>query len=144
MPLAVNPIWLSRNALLLFGSSHDSVPGTNVAYSSFAYSSAFSVSGLSMTTLLLWSTSLPPCDQTTQWHHVLPSPVALPSAKPPGVPFACSAFISFRKPSVSFGTASNPAAFSMLARYTIALPAQPSGTPIQRLPSGFRYCSHTG
>src|SRR4029079_403977 len=44
IPLDVSAIWLSRNALLLFGSSHDSVPGTNVAYSCFAYSSAFRVS----------------------------------------------------------------------------------------------------
>ena len=30
MPLLVTLIWPSRNALLLFGSSHDSVPGMNV------------------------------------------------------------------------------------------------------------------
>src|SRR6476469_7428221 len=87
MPLFVTLIWPSRNALLLLGSSHDSVPGMNVAYSSLPYSSAFSVSGLSMTTLLFLSTSMPPCDQTSQLHH-RPSPVALPSAIPPGVPFS--------------------------------------------------------
>src|SRR5438034_438190 len=38
-----------------------------------------------MTTLLSLSTSLPPNAQTTHWHHVLPSPVALPSAIPAGV-----------------------------------------------------------
>ncbi len=79
------------------------------------YSSAFSVSGLSITTLLFWSTSLPPNAHTSQLHH-RPSPVALPSAMPPGVPLACSAFIIFRKPSVSFGKVSKPAAFTMLSR----------------------------
>src|SRR4029079_1097253 len=97
-----------------------------------------------MTTLLLASTILPPCAQTTQLVHVFPSPVALPSAKPTGVFFSLSALQSFRKPSVSLGTASKPAAFSMLARYTSALPAHPSGTPIHFLPSGRRYCWHTG
>src|ERR1700712_958507 len=113
MPLLVYEIWPSRNALLLFGSSHDSVPGMNVAYSSLPYSSARCVSGLSITTLLLASTSLPPCDHTSQLHH-RPSPVALPSAKPPGVFFACSACSILRKPSVSLGKLSKPAAFSML------------------------------
>ncbi len=79
MPLLVTLIWPSRKALLLFGSSHDSVPGMKLAYSSLPYSSAFSVSGLSITTLLLLSTSLPPCDQISQLVHRL-SPVALPSA----------------------------------------------------------------
>src|SRR5512141_3054395 len=102
MPLLVTETWLSRKALLLFGSSHDSVPGTKVAYSCLPYSSALSVSGLSITTLLFWSTSLPPKAHISQLHH-RPSPVALPSARPPGVPLACSACIIFRKPSVSFG-----------------------------------------
>src|SRR5688572_1091666 len=138
------PSWPSRNALLLFGSSHESVPGANVLYSSFPYSSALTVSGLLMTTSFFSLTSLPPCDHTSQCVHVLPSPVALPSAKPPGVPLSLSAFIMRRKPSVSLGTASYPAAFSMLVRYTSALPAQPSGTPIHFLPSGRRYWWHTG
>jgi hypothetical protein len=86
-----------------------------VAYSSLAYSSALIVSGLSMTTLLFLSTSLPPCDQSSQWHH-RPSPVALPSAKPAGVPFSFMALSSFRKPSVSFGKLSKPAAFTWLWR----------------------------
>src|SRR5439155_4944117 len=116
MPLLVTNSCPSRNALLLFGSSHDSVPGTNVAYSSFEYSSALIVSGLSMTTLLSLSTSFPPNDQTSHWHQVLPSPVALPSAIPAGVPFSFSALHSLRKPSVSFGKLSNPAALRALSR----------------------------
>src|SRR6478736_4682421 len=60
MPLLVTLIWPSRKALLLFGSSHDSVPGMKLAYSSLAYSSALSVSGLSSITLLFLSTSFPP------------------------------------------------------------------------------------
>src|SRR4051812_24115831 len=134
MPLLVTLIWLSRNALLLFGSSHDSVPGMKYWYSSLPYSSAFSVSGLSITTLLFASTSLPPCDHISQLHH-RPSPVALPSAKPPGVPLACSAFIIARKPAVSFGNASKPAALSMLVRYTIIEPAEPRPRPSHFLPS---------
>src|SRR5512141_222358 len=143
MPLAVTLIWLSRNALLLFGSSHDSVPGTKVGYSSLAYSSAFSVSGLSITTWFFSLTSLPPKVHTSQCGHDW-SPLAWPRAKPPGVPFSLSAFISFRKPSVSFGKVLKPAAFTWLSRYTNVLPAQPSGIPIHFLPSGRRYCSHTG
>src|SRR4051812_34003622 len=143
MPLLVTLIWPSRNALLLFGSSHDSVPGMNVAYSCLPYSSAFSVSGLLITTLLFWSTSLPPCDHISQLHH-RPSPVAFPSAKPPGVPLACNACSIFRKPSVSFGNVSKPAAFNMLWRYTIIEPAAPRPSPIHFLPSGFRYACTAG
>src|SRR6185436_5243844 len=139
--LLVTLIWPSRNALLLFGSSHDSVPGMNVGYSSFAYSSALWVSALSMTTLLSLSTILPPKAHISQC--VQPeSPVALPSAIPPGVPFACNALNIARKPAVSRGNLSTPAAFSMLSRYTIIAPAEPSGTPIHFLPSGFRYAWH--
>src|SRR6185312_9395320 len=97
-----------------------------------------------MTTLLFWSTSLPPCAHTIHWHQVLPSPVALPSAKPGGVPFSFNALQSFRNPSVSFGNVSKPAAFTWLCRYTMHTPATPSGTPIHFLPSGRRYGSHTG
>ena len=50
-----------------------------------------------MTTLFFASTSLPPCAQTSQCVQ-LESPVALPSAKPAGVPLVLSAWHSFRKP----------------------------------------------
>jgi hypothetical protein len=115
MPLFVTEIWPSRNALLLFGSSHDRVPGMKFAYISLPYSSAFIVSALSITTLLSLSTSLPPKAQTSQLHH-RPSPVALPSAMPPGVPFSFTALSIFRKLSVSFGKLSNAADFSTLSR----------------------------
>src|SRR5487761_2088759 len=127
MPLTVRLIWPSRKALLLFGSSQDSVPGMKVGYSAFAYSSALIVSGLLMTTLLCSSTILPPKVHSSQWVQQLPSPVALPRAKPPGVPLAWSACISLRKPSVSLGNELKPAAFTWLSRYTRQLPAQPIG-----------------
>jgi len=44
MPLPVRLISPARKALLLFGSSQDSVPETKVGYSSRAYSSAAAVS----------------------------------------------------------------------------------------------------
>src|SRR6476469_7344353 len=97
-----------------------------------------------MKTLLFVSTSFPPNAHTSHWHHVLPSPVALPSANPGGVPFSFIALQSFRNPSVSFGNASKPAALTALCRYTMHTPATPSGTPIHFFPSGLRYGSHTG
>ena len=51
MPFWVSPISPARNALLLDGSSQDSVPGMKVSYSALAYSSAATVSGLLMVTL---------------------------------------------------------------------------------------------
>src|SRR5665213_4248864 len=133
MPLAVTPSCPSRNALLLLGSSHDSVPGMKFGYSSFAYSSACSVCGLLIATLLCASTSLPPNAHTS--HDVqLESPVALPSAKPIGVFFAFSACASLRKPGMSLGNCSMPAAFMYDLRITIALPAAPIMIATQRLP----------
>src|SRR5437763_9271894 len=83
-----------------------------------------------MTTLPLLSTILPPCDHTSQWVHTLPSPVALPSAKPGGRPAALYAWASFRNPAVSLGNSSKPAFFMAPMRCTTALPAQPMGTAI--------------
>src|SRR6202008_5182006 len=103
-------------ALLLFGSSHDSVPGMKVAYSSLPYSSALAVSALSMITLLFLSTRMPPKAHTSQLHH-RPSPGALPSAMPGGVFLSFSALHMARKPAVSLGNASKPAAFTWLWRY---------------------------
>src|ERR1700752_4483197 len=102
-PFDVRPISPARNALLLLGSNQDNVPGTKVTYNFLAYSSAASVSLELIVTRLFSSTSLPPCDQSSQWHQALASPVACPSAMPAGVPFALSAWHSFRKPSVSRG-----------------------------------------
>ena len=101
--------------MLLFGSSQLSVPGMKLPYSSLAYSSALMVSGLSIVTLLFLSTIAPPKAQIN--HCVQPeSPVALPNARPPGVPLSFMALNSFRKPSVSFGKALKPAAFMWLSR----------------------------
>src|SRR5262245_35459467 len=138
MPLRVSPHCPSRNALLLFGSSQDSVPGTKVSYICLPNSSAAMVSGLLITTLPFSSTILPPCDHTSQWVQVLPSPVALPSANPGGRPFALRPWHSLRKPGRSFGNVSNPAAFMALMRWTSALPAQPLGTAIH-LPLWVQY-----
>src|SRR5690242_4290293 len=110
MPLFVRLISLDRNALLLFGSSQDSVPGTNVGYSSFAYSSAATVCLELIATLLLSSTILPPNAQSSQWHQPLASPVALPRANPGGVLFFLSAWQSLRKLAVSLGNSLKPAA----------------------------------
>src|ERR1700682_261191 len=115
MPLAVRLNWPSGQALLLFGSSQDNVPGMKVSYSCLEYSSAAMVSGLLMTTLFFPSTSLAPCAHSSQ-NVQLESPVALPSAKPDGVPFAFNAWHNFRNPARSFGTVSKPAALTWLSR----------------------------
>src|SRR5689334_6509165 len=130
MPLEVSEHWPSRKALLLFGSSHDSVPGTKVSYIAFAYSRPLTVSFEAIVTRFFSSTSLPPCDQITQWHQVFASPVAWPSAKPAGVFFDFRAWQSLRKPSVSFGTLSKPAAWMWLLRCTSAPPEAPIGSAI--------------
>src|SRR5450759_1895055 len=96
MPLAVRLTWPSRKALLFDGSSHDSVPGTKVSYNCLAYSSEAMVSGEFTTTLPFSSTSLPPCDHSSQCAQLLPSPTAWPSAKPGGVPLAFIAWHSLR------------------------------------------------
>ena len=98
MPFCVRPISPARKALLLLVSSQESVPGMKVSYSAWAYFSASTVSGLSITTWSFSSTSLPPCDHTTQVHQALPSPTALPSAKPGGCPLSLSLRQSSRKP----------------------------------------------
>jgi hypothetical protein len=58
---------------------------------------------------------LPPCAQTSQWTQ-LPSPTALPSAKPPGVPFSFRALHSFEKAIGVLRELSKPAAFTWLMR----------------------------
>src|SRR5579862_17730 len=96
-----------------------------------------------MTTLPCLSTILPPWDQTSQWHHVLASPVALPSANPTGVPFALSAWHILRNPALSFGKVSKPAAFIWLTRCTRQAPATPMGTATH-LPLSVQYSLPTG
>src|SRR5215470_8946845 len=116
MPFSVRLISPARKALLLLGSSQESVPGMKVAYIALAYSSAAMVSLELITTLLFSSTILPPCAHTTQWHQALESPTALPSAKPHGVPLALSACNSLRKLGRSVGISLKPAASTMLRR----------------------------
>ena len=116
---------LDRKALLLFGSSHESVPGIKVWYNAAAYFSAAAVSFELMTTRLCSSTILAPWAHSAQWVQALASPTALPSANPQGVPFFFSAWHNLRNPCVSFGTLSKPAALIMLSRYTRQPPRNP-------------------
>ena len=67
------------------------------------------VCGLLMITLLFLSTMEPPKAQMSQCVQPL-SPVALPSAMPPGVPLALRAWNIFKKPSVFLGKLLIPAA----------------------------------
>src|SRR4029453_8065681 len=106
------------------GAGHHRAPGMIVSESCFEYSSAAIVSGLLMTTLFLASTSLPPWPHTSQ-NVQFESPVALPSAKPGGVPLAFSAWHNLRKPAKSLGKASKPAALIWLWRPTRVAPAAP-------------------
>src|SRR4249920_3676924 len=132
IPFSVRLMSPARNALLLLGSSQESVPGMKVSYIARAYSSAAMVSLELIVTLLRSSTILPPCDHTTQWHQALASPTALPNAKPHGVPLAFSACNSLRKDGVSVGISLNPAASIWLRRYVMQPPRKPSPTAIQR------------
>src|SRR5580765_7600673 len=116
IPFSVRLMSPARNALLLLGSSQDSVPGMKVSYIARAYSSAAIVSLELIVTLLCSSTILPSWDHTTQWHHALASPTALPSANPHGVPLAFSACSSLRKVGVSAGISLKPAASIRLRR----------------------------
>ena len=102
--------------MLLKASFHDAVPATKVSDSALANSSAFTVSGELMMTWSFASTRLAPCDHKAQCTQALPSPEARPSAKPPGTDLAFSAFISSRKPAVSFGISLKPAFSIMLWR----------------------------
>src|SRR5690348_2973980 len=116
MPLPVRPSSPARNALLLLGSSHDSVPGTKVSASCLAYSSDPTVSDESRTTLLLGSTTMPPCVHRHQCVQLLASPEAWPKAKPAGVAVPFSFWQSVRKPGRSSGIFSKPAFLIALTR----------------------------
>src|SRR4029079_19540466 len=109
MPFMVKLISPARNALLLLGSSHDSVPGQNVWYSSLPYSSDAMVSFELMATLLSSFTKRPPNPHTHKCVQPFASPFACPSARPGGLLLALSAWHSFRNPGNSCGTASKPA-----------------------------------
>ena len=77
-----------------------------VPASSLPYLRASIVSLLLIVTWLFSSVSDPPNVHISQWHQELPSPVALPSAKPIGWPLALSFLAMSRKPSRSPGTVS--------------------------------------
>src|SRR5258706_1400458 len=94
-------------------------------------------------TLLPFSSAIfPPCDTTSQWVHTLPSPVALPSANPGGMPLALYACASLRNPARSFGNSLKPASFIAPMRCTTELPAHPIGTAIH-LPFSVQYSLQT-
>src|SRR6476646_596951 len=109
MPLAVQWSSPARKALLLEESFQDATPGMNVSDSALAYSSALTVSGELMMTLLSLSTVYAPWPQSTQCSQPVASPVAWPSGKPAGVPFFLSALHISRKPGKSFGNSLKPA-----------------------------------
>src|SRR6266849_11166127 len=109
MPLLVHEISPARNALLLKASFHEAVPGMKFSESCLAYSSALTVSGELMTTLSFLSTTLPPCAHRHQCTQQLASPVAWPSAMPPGVLLRLVALAYSRNSAVVAGNFENPA-----------------------------------
>src|SRR5262245_31197653 len=116
MPLLVQWISPARKALLLKESFHEAVPGMKFSYSCLAYSSAFTVSGELRMTLSFLSTTLPPCAHKHQCTQQLPSPVAWPSAMPPGVLLRFVALAYSRNSSVVAGNFEKPAFFSAKTR----------------------------
>src|ERR1700756_3424305 len=112
MPLLVQETSPARNALLLKASFHDATPGIMLSKSCLPYSSAFTVSGELRITLSFLSTRLPPNAHRHQCTQVLPSPVAWPSAMPPGVLLRLVALAYSRNSSVVAGNLEKPAFFS--------------------------------
>src|SRR5262245_7001836 len=111
MPLLVHEISPARKALLLKASFHEAVPGIMFSYSCLAYSSALMVSGELRITLSFLSTTFPPCAHRHQCTQQLPSPVACPSAMPPGVLLRLVALAYSRNSSVVAGNFERPAFF---------------------------------
>src|SRR2546426_4945258 len=112
MPLLVHEISPARKALLLKASFHAATPGIMLSESCLAYSSAFTVSGEFRTTLSFLSTTLPPCAHRHQCTQQLASPVAWPSAMPPGVLFFFVALANSRNSPVVAGHLAKPALFT--------------------------------
>ena len=83
-----------------------------VGYSSFGVLQRRDGLLLLMTTLPFSSTILPPWDQTSQLAKSLPSPTALPSAKPAGLSVFFRSWQISRNPSVFSGNLSNPASLT--------------------------------
>src|SRR5215470_5403120 len=109
MPLLVHEISPARKALLLKASFHAATPGIMLSESCLAYSSAFAVSGELRIILSFLSTRLPPNAHRHQYTQALPSPVACPSAMPPGVLFFFVALAYSRNSSVVAGNFDIPA-----------------------------------
>src|ERR1035437_8569270 len=101
------------------------------------------VEGLSSETLPASSVTEAPCDHSCQWQNELPSLGALPNVKPAGVLLVFSAWQSLRKPSVSVGKRSNPAAFTSDMGWTGKTPITTGEIPIHR-PLLLPYCSISG
>src|ERR1700716_1083118 len=111
MPLLVQDISTARKALLLKASFHAATPGILLSESCLGYSTGLTVSGELRITLSFLSTTLPPNAHKHQWTQVLPSPVAWPSAMPPGVLLRLVALAYSRSSSVVVGNFENPAFF---------------------------------
>src|SRR5215470_5670796 len=109
MPLLVHEISPARKALLLKASFHAATPGIMLSESCLAYSSALAVSGELRITLSFLSTRLPPNAHKHQCTQVLASPVAWPSAMPPGVLLRLVALAYSRNASVVSGNLEKPA-----------------------------------
>src|SRR6266487_2982766 len=112
MPLLVHEISPARKALLLKASFHAATPGIMLSESCLAYSSALTVSVELRITLSFLSTTLPPCAHRHQCTQQLASPVAWPSAMPPGVLFFFVALTNSRNSPVVAGKLEKPAFFS--------------------------------
>src|ERR1700752_1731704 len=112
MPLLVQEISPARKALLLKASFHAATPGIMLSESCLAYSSALAVSGELRMTLSFLSTRLPPNAHRHQCTQALPSPVAGPSAIPPGVLLRLVALTYSRNSSVVAGNFAIPVFFS--------------------------------
>src|SRR5262245_63526652 len=117
MPLLVQEISPARKALLLKASFHAATPGIMLSESCLAYSSALAVSGELRITLSFLSTRLPPNDHRHQCTQVLPSPVAWPSAMPPGVLLRFVALAYSRNSSVVAGNFESRAFFNAEMRW---------------------------
>src|SRR5689334_9144339 len=83
--------------------------GDHVVVELLGVSSAFTVSGELRITLSFLSTRLPPCAHRHQYTQALPSPVAWPSAMPPGVLLRLVALAYSRNSSVVAGNFEKPA-----------------------------------
>ena len=90
MPFSVRPISPARKALLLCGSSQESVPGMNVGTALRVFERGDRLRAVDHDLVLLVD-HLAAVRPHQPVAPALASPTALPSANPPGVPLALSA-----------------------------------------------------